>query len=357
MMLLDTDLSEFDIEPEHILAFNRADDNEKYLKVFRDYKLQSQQKDNTQALKEMKEMHYRTELCLIILKKVLKKLAEEKDNTKEELKEVEKLLKEVNLGRLIESEMRQSKTLILVDATGSMSNMLSKTKNTINVMFDRAQQVLIQNGFDPNLFMLQIAVYRNYSSGKDLILQHSEWESKSDKLRAFMDKTNVQGGQGNEAIEIGLWYANKQIKNAGEIPVSQVFVIGDAPPNTRDEVEKKRVHESHWKGTPYEVPTYWETEMKHLTDSGIPVYTFFIVPPRVDAGQRKRYVDILEPAFSKMTTNGGTCQELDVNNEEKGQKMLTDLFTQQILNNIGEINGGADVAQRLVQSYKTSFSA
>jgi hypothetical protein len=36
-----------------------------------------------------------------------------------------------------------------------------------------------------------------------LILQHSVWESKPEKLKNFMDSIDVSGGIDNEAVEIG----------------------------------------------------------------------------------------------------------------------------------------------------------
>jgi hypothetical protein len=57
-------------------------------------------------------------------------------------------------------------------------------------------------------------------------------------LRSFLnDKLKNDGGQGNEAIEIGLQYANNEILKQEDIPLSLIIIIGDAPPNTPQEVE------------------------------------------------------------------------------------------------------------------------
>lgn len=71
-------------------------------------------------------------------------------------------------------------------------------------MFERAKEILIENKMNPNLFMMQIACYRNYSSGIDKILQSSSWESNATNLQQYMKKIDNLGGQGNEALEIGL---------------------------------------------------------------------------------------------------------------------------------------------------------
>jgi hypothetical protein len=53
---------------------------------------------------------------------------------------------------------------------------------------------------------------------------------------------------------------------------------------------------------------------------------------------------------------GGTSQFLDVNNEETGQKMLTDMFSQSILFKIGELTKGKEFGERLVQDYADRFA-
>lgn len=121
-----------------------------------------------------------------------------------------------------------------MDATGSMGSLITKTKNSIGVMFESAGIILEDNGFDPTMFLIQLACYRNYSSGPNKILEISPWESKPNNLRAFMDNIKSSGGSGNEAIEIGLWHANQEAKNAvNGYPLVQIFLIGDMPPNTR----------------------------------------------------------------------------------------------------------------------------
>lgn len=52
-----------------------------------------------------------------------------------------------------------------MDATGSMGSLITKTKNSVGVMFERAGEILENNGFDPTMFLIQFACYRNYSSG------------------------------------------------------------------------------------------------------------------------------------------------------------------------------------------------
>ncbi len=55
-----------------------------------------------------------------------------------------------------------------------------------------------------------------------------------------MDGISASGGQGREAVEIGLQHSVYEANNPGSVPLSQIFIIGDAPPNTPSEVEEKR---------------------------------------------------------------------------------------------------------------------
>jgi hypothetical protein len=64
-----------------------------------------------------------------------------------------------------------SKTLILMDATSSMDLLLEQTKKTLETMFQRVSDVLKEANFSSDSFQIKIAVFRNYNSSKDMILQ------------------------------------------------------------------------------------------------------------------------------------------------------------------------------------------
>ncbi|ETO08110.1 hypothetical protein RFI_29276 [Reticulomyxa filosa] len=179
---------------------------------------------------------------------------------RKEVNTVKKMLFERNKGA---EERKASRTVVLMDATGSMKYLLQKAKNTVCTMFDRISIILKGHGLPPNCFEMQFVVYRNYNAPKDMILQASPWESKPDNLRKFMETICVDYGLGNEAIEIGLAYVNAQAK---KIEVSQVILIGDMPPNKRKEVEKRRQieGESYWKDTEFSSPTHYKKELGFL---------------------------------------------------------------------------------------------
>jgi len=145
---------------------------------------------------------------------------------------IRRFLIETNKGTEMISSI--SRTVCLMDATGSMTSLLQKCKNTVQVMYERATSILIEHQIDSDCFQMQFVVYRNYNSSVDKILQCSSWETKAENLRKFMNTIEAEGGLENEAIEIGLWHANRENEKER---ISQIILIGDAPPNTRREIK------------------------------------------------------------------------------------------------------------------------
>ncbi|CAF4273892.1 unnamed protein product [Rotaria magnacalcarata] len=231
-----------------------------------------------------------------------------------------------------------SRTVCLMDATGSMTHLLHKCKNTVGIMFERTSEILKDHKMDSNSFQLQFAAYRNYNSKEDKLLQSSPWETKPHNLRAFMNTIGVEGGWVNEAIEIGLWHANQEHERE---PITQVILIGDAPPNSLEEVATKRgkFGKKYWKNTRFAKETYYEQELGKLMTNNISVHAFYV---------EKR----AEEKFHEIATRtGGRCAMLDINSS-LGSDMLTNLVTEEILNNIGGLSKGKD----LVTAYRKKFS-
>jgi len=80
----------------------------------------------------------------------------------------------INLGSKI------IRTLVLMDATGSMSGALAKSKLCVSDMFKRAYQ-LLQQDHSENELQMQYACYRNYGSSAEMLLQCSPWETDPDE--------------------------------------------------------------------------------------------------------------------------------------------------------------------------------
>ncbi|CAF2980653.1 unnamed protein product [Rotaria sp. Silwood2] len=130
-----------------------------------------------------------------------------------------------------------SRTVSLMDATGSMPSLLSAAKETVCTMFERASAILTEKSLPNDTFQMQFVVYRDYDCKEKELLQSSCWETKPNNLRNFMTHISAKGGGDyEEAIEIGLWYAVQQNKQSDRI--SQVILIGDAPAKDRPAIKR-----------------------------------------------------------------------------------------------------------------------
>ncbi|CAF3546493.1 unnamed protein product [Rotaria socialis] len=250
------------------------------------------------------------------------------------------VLREQNRGANIIS--KNSRTILLMDATGSMSNLLAAAKDTVCTMFERAADILKEKRISEDAFSMQFAVYRNYNSRKNKILEVSSWEAKATNLRIFMSTIGPEGGMGNEAIEIGLWHAVQQSET--EQSIAQVILIGDAPANSKVDVANKRGHfsESYWKTTEFHTPTYYEDELKRLKDKKIPVHTFYLT-------------DYAASNFKQIAKEtNGRCESLNIYSE-KGALLLTNFVTEEVLRKAAG-DEGDDAVKRYREKYKISHT-
>ncbi|ETO05350.1 hypothetical protein RFI_32046 [Reticulomyxa filosa] len=193
-----------------------------------------------------------------------------------------------------------------MDATGSMSHLLQKVKTTVGTMFSRIAQILEDKGASSNGFEMQFVVYRNYNAPEDMILQVSPWEVKPDNLRNFMEMIESDYGMGNEAIEVGLAYVNRE---SSKQPRQQI------------------------RGEQY----YYENELQLLKQNHIIVHAYF-----VDDEAETNFKEIAD-------ATGGRCEKLDINSP-KGSTQLTDLVAEEVLR-----NAGGDKGDELVKAYRAKF--
>jgi hypothetical protein len=235
-----------------------------------------------------------------------------------------------------------SRTLVLMDATGSMSALLDKAKNSVKTMFTEARSVLAQaSGCEGLTFEVQFAVYRNYNAPAEHLLQYSGWEADPQNLFTFMDTITPAYGMGSEAIEVGLWHVNNEVARKRADQRYQVILIGDMPPNSREEVAAKRGGrgEAYWGSTKFKQATHYEAELRRLVTECVPVHAFY-----VNTNARE--------AFSSIASaSRGSCLALDVHSRAGGET-LTGLVTERILNDVG---GGGTVGQTLVEDYRRMF--
>ena len=307
-----------------VKTINNADLPYNLLDERRNHYFKENYMDHKQYVEKARERHKATQT---FLKNIL---------LNNDSKEIDQFLLKMNKGV---EDISCTRTLVLMDATGSMSSLLRKAKTTVRSMFDRAADVLKVHNIPEDSFQVLFAVYRNYNSDKEAILQASPWESKPDNLRSFMLKIGPEGGWGREAVEVGLGFANHEAIEAG---ICQVILIGDAPPNTEEDVKIKRMEkgENYWKDTKYSNPTFYRTEIKTLQEKCIPVHAFYVN-------------DFAKGVFEEIASSTkGQCAFLDIHSAS-GADMLTDVVTIEILRSVGQQKGSADA---LVQSYKQKYS-
>ena len=154
MILSIKDLEKFLIKPEDIEKHN--DDKYNFLNEKRNAFFNLQYAENTKYVENIKEKHNLTSEFI-------------ENIFRGEMKQVKDFILKENMGP---SQIKAgSKTLILMDATNSMDLILDQTKKTLELMFKRVSDVLKENNFSTDSFQIKIAVYRNYNSSQDKILQ------------------------------------------------------------------------------------------------------------------------------------------------------------------------------------------
>jgi hypothetical protein len=236
------------------------------------------------------------------------------------------------------------RTVILMDGTGSMSLLFDQCKVKVKEIVNRIGTILKDKNVTEG-FEIQFVVYRNYSSGKEKLLEFSPATSDPKDLFDFMDKTHVSGGQGNEAIEVGFEFINKSLAEKPGV-VTQVILIGDYPPNSLSEVKSRRqgtqagglAGEEYWKTTDYKTAVYYEDELAKIKACDIPIYTNYVNTPA-----QKVFEEIA-------AATGGSCRLLNLQgtNDE-----LTHVLAMRILQSIDKSRGSGTA---LTDLYKTTYA-
>ena len=340
MVLLDKSLEKFLITNEDL---KKVEDGQKILSkfcnLFKDEKVYPTKYDfiNERRNDSFEGLYQERQKFVTEAKEQHDKAVGFMNNIKDQnVSKVKEFLLDKNKGT---AELVPSKTVVAMDATGSMTHLLVKAKTTVQTMFERVCGILKDHKIAEDSFGMQFSVYRNYSNNKNLLLQSSIWATKPDDLRSFMEKIGPDGGLGNEAVEIGLWHANSEHVKEG---ISQVILIGDMPANTEAEVSDNRSirGETYWAKTQFAEKTFWRQEAEKLKASGVPVHAFY-----VDEDAKANFTEIA-------TLTNGRCEFLDVNST-KGADLLTNMVSEVLLNNIGQQNGGKGAD--LVNAYKKKF--
>jgi hypothetical protein len=320
MVLLDSSLEKFLIYQNDLQEMQQKGKYDKFLQKKRDEYFKRQYTDNTQHVAVLKKEHDESQEFVTHML----------ENKKEQVK---KFLAENNKGAPFNIT---STTLCLMDATGSMSHLLNNAKLTVCNMFERASNVLKENHMSEDCFRMQFAVYRNYNSDADKIIQCSGYESNPSQLETFMKTIQPEGGWGNEAIEMALRHANKE---CAAHDISQIIIIGDAAANTEKEVENKRAEkgEKYWSEN-FGSPTHFRRELGALKNNKIKIHAYYV------ASSAK------EDFTTMANETGGRVEELQINSSS-GADRLTDLVTEEILR-----NAGGDKGNMLVEQYRKRYT-
>ena len=114
-----------------------------------------------------------------------------------------------------------SRTVVLIDATGSMGDTLEAVKTTVMKMFELLLMTMSSEGIPEGAFEMMIGLYRNYNS-QDLVLEHTTFSSKPEVLRSWLKDHPISGGWGREAIEVALQFVNTKLSSEF---VTQVIYI------------------------------------------------------------------------------------------------------------------------------------
>ncbi len=78
------------------------------------------------------------------------------------------------------------------------------------------------------------------------------------------------------------------------------------------------------------------------------MHSFYVLNDKLEGSKKDLAKKTLESEFKKLSVNGGSCQFLDIHDEQKGQEQLKNLFLYYILYRATEINLGADAAKKAV---------
>jgi hypothetical protein len=236
-----------------------------------------------------------------------------------------------------------SRTIILLDATGSMSHVLRHAKATVASMIERVTEILKQVQQNASGYQIQFGAYRNYNSHPNELLETSTWESSATSLVEFISTIESSGGWGDEAIEVAFAHVNRM---AESMKVTQVIIIGDAAPNSDADVISKRASNPALLIHPqYATPVRYSEQLQKIINHGIRIHSFYIQGSGRD----------VKTSFQHMAnSSGGKCEALNVHSPQ-AKDLLTGIVSTNILQDIGLQTGGTGLADKLVNAYRKKY--
>ena len=224
------------------------------------------------------------------------------------------------------------RVVVLLDATGSMYRTLRLVQNYLSEVFTRCFKIIADKLGQGVGFEMQLGIYRNYNvPTEDMFFSATDFASTPETLVTFLNKANAAGGWGREAIEIGFAHAMKM--HAVE-SISQIIVVGDAPPNTRDDSDMKRAGRS-FSPKKWKEQVYFDTVHAAAVDESIVVSTVYVDTQNNSAWRQ---------GFVSMAANDGFVEDIDINNKEAGATLCYQ-FSKCILQHLSKDKGSSMVSE------------
>lgn len=264
-------------------------------------------------------------------------------------------------GKPIVVPVNTAKVMILFDSTGSMGDLLDALKNTLRKVVKDLKETLKEFEISEEAFKLKIAHYKDYMDGND-IYQGSEWTCDQEELNHFINAVSLGGGGANdsEAVECGLFQANKEVKNG----LTQVILIGDEPPSRKKELNKWNsirlglVEED-------EIPEHYKHEVKKLADAGVQVSPFFVETNAFfNRGYKKinkERIPLTQHKFNNIAKSTARkdekdkaeaeAQKLDLTNHDVAARTIQTLFGKNVLKSVVQKQGRDDEFSEIYERF------
>lgn len=176
-------------------------------------------------------------------------------------------------------------TVMMLDATGSMRDMIEKAKEAISIMFQQGRSILRDRQYNPDLFVLRIVVYRNYNSR--IPVAFSDAHTDPVKLTEWLTTVEARDGIDVEAGELALqrinYWQDMAEKNSSashdpnRLPIKHVVILADIGMNTAEQTDQHRMSRSEWRSLNDELlkcPAYFNEELSKLVHRKIKVHAF-----------------------------------------------------------------------------------
>lgn len=248
---------------------------------------------------------------------------------------------------------RGRRTVVLMDATYSMVDLIEGTKENLCDAFERAYQTVNKSLGVGVTFEMQMCAYRNYNAPAEELFESCAWEYSAPPLVQFTSTLTAKYGWHREAIEIAMHHVLEQHHRD---PIGQVILLGDMPPNHSsdsavdgDSTDEKRRDaynghgEAYWATTRYATPVHFDDMFNQVCAEGITVHAFSLK-------------DDANAEFEQMAVRtGGMYARLDDLSKPDARRQILDAISFNMLMSYGKTHESGDKSVELAETYKHLF--